>query len=388
MKNKAYIFGWFSFPRGGPNANFVQYLALAMKKIGYETYIVCDDAQVQNCTVNQENKCFSYKDIYVECIRLHATKPLHGIEYRYLRGYFYANRIKKHDPSAQDVFISYCASSSEVEPVFYLAKKCGAKMLACLPEYYTKDVFEDEKAYDNYMDYMNRVVPKHDALLPISNYIRDKYSNSRAMVLPIMADTLEYSWKTEKRDEKVRIIYSTGKWVKDSLTEMIHGIIQLPEKVRNRLELHITGLKYEIVEEMLSEKEKSALNTIIVIHKWLEYRDLVQLYTKMDFVLIARPDTPFFQANFPSKVPEAMTYGVIPIVSRVGDYTKIYLEDGSNSIVFDGCDANSCTKAILRALCLNSIEREYLRKKARETAETLFDYRIWSDKISEFINEI
>lgn len=106
----------------------------------------------------------------------------------------------------------------------------------------------------------------------------------------------------------------------------------------------------------------------------------------MDFLIIARKVDEMSLANFPSKVPEALCHGVIPIVSRVGDYTKYYLEDGVNSIIFDGYAAEDCLNAINRVLEMSN-ERIYeLRCNARFTAEKRFDYHNWSDKISSQFN--
>lgn len=83
-----------------------------------------------------------------------------------------------------------------------------------------------------------------------------------------------------------------------------------------------------------------------------------------------------------------MTYGVVPVVSRVGDYTKYYLRDGENSLIFDGYDASVCAKAIRRALALSYTEYGYLSRGARNSAEDLFDYRRWSKSIYNCIENL
>ena len=93
-------------------------------------------------------------------------------------------------------------------------------------------------------------------------------------------------------------------------------------------------------------------------------------------------------SNFPSKVPEVMTYGVVPVVSRVGDYTKYYLKDGVNSVVFEGCDANSCAKAIRRAISFSKEEYIEISSKARECVEKKFDYHNWTKKIKQAIESM
>ena len=91
------------------------------------------------------------------------------------------------------------------------------------------------------------------------------------------------------------------------------------------------------------------------------------------------------RANFPSKVPEVMCYGIIPIVSKVGDYTDIYLKDGKNSIIFEGCSAQACLEALRRAINMSQTEKENLSQGARKCAENDFFYQKWEKRISDFI---
>lgn len=41
----------------------------------------------------------------------------------------------------------------------------------------------------------------------------------------------------------------------------------------------------------------------------------------MCFMLLARTTSFMTIANFSSKVPEVMSYGIVPIANKVGDYT-------------------------------------------------------------------
>ena len=83
-----------------------------------------------------------------------------------------------------------------------------------------------------------------------------------------------------------------------------------------------------------------------------------------------------------------MCYGVVPIVSRVGDYTKYYLRDNENSIIFDGSDSRICRSALERALSMNDDEYDRLSQNARKCAENKFDYHNWTSKIHESICEL
>lgn len=108
----------------------------------------------------------------------------------------------------------------------------------------------------------------------------------------------------------------------------------------------------------------------------MEYDELVKLYQQMHFLILARDINEMTKANFPSKVPELMCYGVIPIVSRVGDYTKYYLVSDRNSIIMDGCSKEVIKEAIKRCLQMSCESINNMSRNARETAEEKFG--IWT----------
>lgn len=93
-------------------------------------------------------------------------------------------------------------------------------------------------------------------------------------------------------------------------------------------------------------------------------------------------------ANFPSKVPEVMNMGIVPIVSDVGDYTKYYLEDGKNSIFIFGSGEQACYEAVQKALKLFPKQFKELSKNARRCVEERFDYHVWAPVIREMIEDV
>lgn len=59
------------------------------------------------------------------------------------------------------------------------------------------------------------------------------------------------------------------------------------------------------------------LKSHTIIHDWLGHGELIALYQKMHFLVIARNVCQRTLANFPSKVPEVMSLGIVPVVSDV-----------------------------------------------------------------------
>jgi hypothetical protein len=205
-----------------------------------------------------------------------------------------------------------------------------------------------------------------------------------------MADPYEYEYMpTEFDRHKVRFIYSGNKVTdrEDAVEAMLKAFLRIERVERKRIEFHITGLTRERILQILHGDRNllNELEQILIIHPWLDYEDLVKLYLQMDYLFLARYNNKITRANFPSKVPEILCYGVIPICSDVGDYTKKYLRNGIDSIILEGCSTEECEKAIRFALNMKRKDKERFRLDCRSSAVQNFYYKNWSGRITDFI---
>lgn len=388
-RGKAIIYGYLFFPRESASANFVQYLALALKEAGYSEVIVVSNGNKQLCHYDSTKQHYYYKGIVVDFIELHTEKIRHYLDYNYRRGIMYARAIEKYEIHQEDLIIAYCLDCFEMGSVQKLAKKYNAKTGACIPEYFAYTEFKHGRLSLKYWSYnytLKHTLIKNDYLFPISTYILDKYKHSNAMCLPIMADPFEYPYERTCSNNKRKIIYPANGKIKDSLASMLNAISELSDEELGKLELHITGVRREDIDAYHNEKLSSLMGSVIILHSWMRYEELVKLYLSIDFLLLARVTIQMTLANFPSKVPEVLCYGVVPIVSRVGDYTKYYLTDGVDSIIFDGSGVADCIEAIRRALSLSKEEIRIMSNNARKCATEKFNYKIWATKLLGFFN--
>ena len=176
--------------------------------------------------------------------------------------------------------------------------------------------------------------------------------------------------------------------MKDALENMVLAIGEVLRESKACVEFHFCGVKKHDILKILKIHEEDELDSRIVVHDWLDYQELIHLYQKMDFLLLARDINEMTKANFPSKVPEVMTYGVIPIASKVGDYTKYYLNDNINSILMQGCNKEVIVSAIERALELSDSDIMHMADACVSTVTNYFDYRNWTEKLKGFLEQI
>ena len=83
-----------------------------------------------------------------------------------------------------------------------------------------------------------------------------------------------------------------------------------------------------------------------------------------------------------------MAYGIVPIASRVGDYTELYLRDGENSFIIEGAKVERVTEAIRRAIFISYDEYENMSKAARDCVRECFDYRTFSVQLKDVLDSL
>lgn len=378
-----FICGDVTFPRGGASANYIQYLGMALTECGYEVHIIS--------TKNKSYKETTLNDMYIDPYVYSKNKIIRYLEYWAGAEKKIISILKKYNVNNHDLIVMYSQKAILGWALRKFAKKRKVKLGASVVELFEKKDITSKKISWNYFQYkilIEKEYSKFDFLFPISTYIEAKYKNYgiKQLVLPILADPYEYIYEPKSFSSKKIIFPALGK-MKDSLENMIWAIDAVLKEKKDSVEIHFCGIKREQVARIL----KIGVNEIdkrIIFHGWMEYRELVELYNQMHFLLIARPDSQMTRANFPSKVPEVMTYGIIPLASQVGDYTELYLKNGYNSFTFEGCSVEVIKNIIYKCIDLSENEVKRLSDNARKTVVEKFYYRQWTQKIKSFLQEL
>ena len=382
MKKRAFIISFERFPRGSAGANYIQYFALAL--LNKEWDVVVIGRQGKEADYNER----IYKGIrYVSASAERTTKNK-----LYFDDIFFENLIRKYEMSAEDYFIFY---NSNIFLFHLFSKKFGTNKMYLIR-------VEDRQAFQFKLGKMNlryqldqyaiRYAQKNmKGIFSISKRLveQDTKAGGRSMCLPIMADPYEYPADVEKKKgDVVEFIYpglkATG--FEDDITTMILAIAELPEKIKDRIRLHITGTNLDTVRNSVQETLFQKVEKVIVCHGFIPYEELVALFQKSDFLLLIRHENEVTQANFPSKVPEMMAYGIVPICTDVGDYTKDYLSNECAFIVPVG-NVEACKEAITKAVEIPNKEYISMRKAGRKLVEQKFFYKNWADEIANFLEE-
>lgn len=384
MLKRVFIVGSPKFPRGSAGANYDQYVALSLRDAGWQVVIL---GKGLNRPDDYFEDHFEYKGIIYENEE-DTWKVKYGVSLN-----FYRNMFQKYHMSSNDYFV---VRDLGWLPQKWIVKQCGVDHMCYVhfeilrPEQYKLHLINPQY-WCFQLKWCYKLIKMKKAL-PISAVLEniDQQYGSRTLRLPIMADPDEFG--ESKRDHKPEIlnfIYPGAKLngCEDNIELMMESFASLSQEEKKKVRLNITGTSYNKLKEKLG---KSAyllddLKDVLVIHKWLEYKELIDLYRQMDFMILVRFVNPVTQANFPSKVPETLSFGIIPVCTRVGEYTSNYLVDGRDSIVFEPDSREACMDAVRNAIHMS--EEEYLRYRyeARKTAVEKFGYKQWAKRLNDFI---
>lgn len=382
MNRKIVICGLFKYPRGCAAANYIQYLSDALILGGYDVTIVCD--------INPEysrEKQFIYRGAKIIEI---MSKEHHTIVNRLLNGKLFKERLyrllKSMGINENDVIISGRDKIIR-EPIMRLYREIGFKNVSYLLEWFPKEHYasrrQGEEAYRVFF-----ASGDLDLIFPISHYIAEQFENRKAkvVVLPIMADKSEYQFVPKKVGKYQFILPAMG-MMKDALGEMLLGLAELSAEELQQFDFHITGVKEEKAREIL-EVHWDKVKPTLIFHSWMQYDTLIDLYRECHYLFLARETNQMTLANFPSKVPETMSHGIVPVCSKVGEYTQYYLQDNVNSLVFSGCSREKCAAAIRRALNVPFEQYQILSANARKCVDERFDYHNWVGTIRDSIESL
>lgn len=382
------------FPRGGAEANYIQYFALALMEMGYEVYVI-SRGKCNAGDWDEEKQRYCYKGIFYD----NLSGSYDGIK-SLIKSYFrdgqeVCKRLKEYKLDAHDHVIFYSINYFYISAIYRYTRKTGANAAMCITEWFQP--FQYRMGILNPCYWLEAIgfrygIPMAKKVIPISTYLENyfKKRGCDTLCLPIMMDTTEYGYQGKgEYDGKTRFVYAGKPFHKDDMEMMLRTFAELPEEEKKQVEFHLTGLGKKGIEQLKRKYRRllSQLKDVLYIHEWMDYDELIALYREMDFLFVVRDENKVTLSNFPSKVPEMMNYQIIPVVSDVGDYTGLYLKDNEDSVIIKCHSLEACLVAVKKAISMTKEERQCFGENARKNVEKNFDYHVWSSQIGRFLED-
>ncbi len=379
------ICGDVSFPRGDPGANRILYVAQVLLSLGKDVVVLAHESDDAAMLLNNGE----YKGIVCKFLKKGNGKFKKLFNRKLLGGENSVRVLKEMQCSSDDVVYIYGNNALFVQPIIKFCRKNHIKTYIDVVEWHQPYQYTGGRLSPRFwvIDYtFTHLAKRCDTIIAISNTIAEYYKKygCKVSILPPLIDTSSQEPKYDfEETQKINIIYPGNPITKDDILTMFKGLLLLDKSILNRITFHSTGITENMLRVFLG-KDKGIIDELkqtIVFHGFMPYNELIKLYQEMHFVYMSRFINRVTEANFPSKIPEIMAWGIIPICNRVGDYHR-YLKDGHDAILFDGNTPESCAEALTRACSISPSVISDMKRNARECAEREFDYKVWSERIN------
>lgn len=376
------IIGAISFPYGEASSNRVLGLAKAVKEAGFEP-VVIGKGEPRECDRTAEGEYsvegityWSYGAIRGKSVLDRFRRPVKALEY-----------IKAK--YGLDMVIVYSSASFPYVPGIIRYCKCSnVTLMADTVEWYQPSTFRyglfDIRYYLFYIvfhQYLKRIKNMF-----VTSTLLERFFNARGVKtlrIPAITDTKNMD-VSDKPGSRTRLIYAGSPGKKDLLGTAVNSLLLLNEDELCKLEFNIFGPDMGTVEKLIGQKMPEKLSEAVRVHGKVSVQVVAEHLKNSDFSVLVRRPNKVTNAGFASKIAESMGHGVPLMLTDTSDI-KLYLSDGQDCIIINGFSESDCAAAIKRAIGLSETGLENMKRKARETAERIFDYRCYTDSIKELI---
>ena len=137
------------------------------------------------------------------------------------------------------------------------------------------------------------------------------------------------------------LVYPGNPGNKEDVEAMLRLLINI-KSIRCDFVMNFTGPSWKRIFNSSSELSilRNKLGNSIHIHDFLPYQELISLYKRCHYLFFVRHLTQATYFNFPSKLAELMSLGIVPLVNSRPSYA-CYLIDDINSFILPDPDPTS-----------------------------------------------
>jgi glycosyltransferase involved in cell wall biosynthesis len=204
--------------------------------------------------------------------------------------------------------------------------------------------------------------------------------------VPILADVEIYESSNNNilpfDKDFLHLIYAGSAGKKD----LIFNVIEAVEKINGDgfcVKLHLLG---PITSELRKVLSKS-LHSHILLYGNLPQKTVPDFLSRADFSVLLRPLKRFSKAGFPTKFVESMNIG-LPVIANLTSDLSYYLRDGFNGFIVNGYSVDDLVLVLKKIISADTNHLKIMRQNARHTALDYFDFRLYSDKLNQFLIEV
>lgn len=377
-----------AFPRGSAGANYLLYFAKALIDIDYTPIIIAYTENADGLAGQMQ----SFENVSYILVEPPCGKLQHFYTFNMGLHHLYLSILQQLKPTQRDILWLYTAELPLIRGVRRYAAARGLTLGACVVEWYTaypSESITEKWKYHRYKKVYKKEFTKIQNLLPISSWLNDYYSkfNVHTMVLPMMTEVKPLK-RTFKPSEKLQFIYPGGKSNKDDIAMLLAALSETGKNYK--YEIHLTGINQdrEVFLSQYPKEVQQEMRKHLLLHGWLSYDELENLYYEMDFLVLLRQKSETTLANFPSKIPETMGYGIIPIVNNIGDYGTLLYKAFNKELLLEQYSEVECIKCLQKVFRMQPKDITQLKNNVYQIASDKFDYHNFESRLRVYFHDI
>ena len=296
--------------------------------------------------------------------------------------------ISKIDPNTIKGILIVSGDIKTFDKVKQYAIKHNIQLYHDSVEWYSPSEFEKGEKDKLYQlnDLINtKIIDKAFKVITISTYLENYFCDKgiSTIRIPAVLDVEKINCKKDNvENEEIKIIYAGSIGGKDHICEMITAIDNMQSVIHGKIKFYIIGIsKNEYIE-----KYGSYNNDLVNFLGRISRQEVIEHYENASYSFLLRPDNErYAMAGFPTKVVESLSTATPVVCNSTSDLNK-YLIDGENAVIVNGCSVKACEEALLRVINIPVAKRVEMQKNARKTALSHFDWRLYTELLSSFIN--
>ncbi len=370
------------FPRGTAFAVRLVNFARLFDSIGFKTHIIASYSKDSNVQCGQ---IYNFENCTYEITDGNKAKSIDS----FIGPKHFMQAVDKY-LNNNDVKLVF--TSRGISYIDALVKKCASKHIPCVVE---QCEWLDISSFKfRWLDYrylktsylLQNGYKKVDGIIAISRLLEKHFvlQDIQTIRIPVIIDVINTGHSFECNMERLKIVFTGNLGQKKELLYPIISALATDDFLRSRIEFHIYGpTKQQVVDNIGDEEVLKKAGDSVTIHGYIEQEKMHEIQKSADFQYFVRPHRKSSNAGFPTKLVESMSVGTPVITNCTGDI-PLCVENGVNGYVIE---ESTKISEILHTILRQDLNcRKKMRMKARETAEEMFDYRLYKGMVYDFFN--
>jgi glycosyltransferase involved in cell wall biosynthesis len=296
-------------------------------------------------------------------------------------------RWLRNMPEPPDRVLIYAGGFLFARRVMKWAKRANVPVVIDCVEWYDRSHHQLGKWGPIAWDFelaMHAAYGRAAGVICISRYLEDHFRahGAKTALVPPTLDPRSIAWSPSTSGPLLTITYAGNPGKKDSLDAIIDGV-GLVDPLGERVELRVVG----VAESELRTLPSCATDIppfLRIIGRQTR-AEVMALVAASDYVPLLRPKRRFAEAGFPTKVVESLVCGT-PVICNITSDLAEYVRDGVTGLVCEGPTAEDFAVALRRAMEMPSADYHQMRAESRALAERAFDWRLYTDVLTDLIH--